>query len=283
MAYLYVLSLPNCIMSSIPDWQQAQEAQFFNWKCLICGILAKSPRHLEDQFLVENKIYLDINNDEWVKCAKFFNPYHVKCIKETPLLPPKAHIHAHLWHVDNNFITAVLLSVSLTRTFWLFVLVSSMAGKKGFNPKWACKNWDAERWHHGWQGQCHAGEMLNLWNEQHMQAALIGYNKFVSFCYIRQCHLVCTHQSFSLCFSVHVSLCHFSQCRQCDASNVSISSIAKFFGIPKITFWKHVTGKVIGQGHRSGGKGQLKVLSQGTVKHSFSKVFMQYIQNVLVM
>ena len=125
--------------------------------------------------------------------------------------------------------------------------------------------------------------MLNLWNEQHMQAALIEYNKFVSFCYIRQCHLVCTHQSFSLCFGVHISLFHFSQCRQCGASNVSISSIAKFFGIPKTTFWKRVTGKVIGQGHRSGGKGQPKVLSQGTVKHSFSKVFMQHIQNISVM
>ena len=140
MAYFYVLFLPKFIMSSLPDWQQAEEAQFFNWKCLICGILAKSPQHLELQFLVENKIYLDINNNEWVKCSKCFNPYHVKCIKETPLLPPKACIHAHSWHTDNNLVTSISLSVSLTRTFWLFILVSGMAGKKSFNPKWAHKN-----------------------------------------------------------------------------------------------------------------------------------------------
>ena len=46
-------------MSSIPEWQQLQEAQYFNWKCLVCNVLAKSPCHLEEQFL-EHGVYVDI-------------------------------------------------------------------------------------------------------------------------------------------------------------------------------------------------------------------------------
>ena len=40
-------------MSSIPDWQQFAESQVFNWRCIICNILAQSPLFLEEQWLVE--------------------------------------------------------------------------------------------------------------------------------------------------------------------------------------------------------------------------------------
>ena len=33
-------------MTFIPDWQQVQEAEYFNWRCIICHDLAKSPLHL---------------------------------------------------------------------------------------------------------------------------------------------------------------------------------------------------------------------------------------------
>ena len=79
-------------MSQIPAWQQAQESEYFNWYCLICHDLAKSPMHLEDQFLVQNGIYTDINNDLWVKCAKCFNPYHVKCIQEPNISPHHQYV-----------------------------------------------------------------------------------------------------------------------------------------------------------------------------------------------
>ena len=71
-------------MSSIPDWQQICEAEYFNWCCTICNALAKSPLHLEDQFLVLHGVYTDINDDKWVKCTKCFSPYHVSCIQENP-------------------------------------------------------------------------------------------------------------------------------------------------------------------------------------------------------
>ena len=41
---------------SIPDWKQAMEAEYFNWKCLVCNILGKSPLHLEEQSLVEHGV-----------------------------------------------------------------------------------------------------------------------------------------------------------------------------------------------------------------------------------
>ena len=47
------------------------------------------------------------------------------------------------------------------------------------------------------------------------------------------------------------------------SDNVSILKIAKHFGIPKTTLRKCLTGRVIGHGHVSGGKGQGKVLTKG--------------------
>ena len=52
------------IMSSIPEWKQLQEAEYFNWKCFICNILAKSSLHLEDQLLVKHGVYVDIDGTE---------------------------------------------------------------------------------------------------------------------------------------------------------------------------------------------------------------------------
>ena len=71
-------------MFSIPEWQQLQEAQYFNWKCLVCNVLAKSPCYLEEQFLVEHDVYVDIDGTQWVKCYKCFSPYHLACTQDPP-------------------------------------------------------------------------------------------------------------------------------------------------------------------------------------------------------
>ena len=47
---------------------QTLEAEYFNWKCLICNELAHSPTDLEMQHLVEYRPYTDINGDKWIKC-----------------------------------------------------------------------------------------------------------------------------------------------------------------------------------------------------------------------
>ena len=71
------------IMSSVPYWKQAQKQSYFNWKCYICCIIAQSPLHLKEQFIVEHGPYKDVNGDMWVKCSKCINPYHLKCLNLT--------------------------------------------------------------------------------------------------------------------------------------------------------------------------------------------------------
>ena len=83
------------IMSSVPYWKQAQEQSYFNWKCYICCIVAQSPLHLEEQFIVEHGPYKDVNGDMWVKCSKCINPYHLKCLNLiTP--PPRPFLCSFL-------------------------------------------------------------------------------------------------------------------------------------------------------------------------------------------
>ena len=60
------------------------EAEYFKWKCLVCNILAKSHLHLEEQFLVEHGVYVDIDETKWVKWYKWFSPYHFVCIQDPP-------------------------------------------------------------------------------------------------------------------------------------------------------------------------------------------------------
>ena len=50
-------------MSSIPYWQRVEEQEYFNWTCVICSVLAKSPLHLQDQFLVEHGPYTDLDGE----------------------------------------------------------------------------------------------------------------------------------------------------------------------------------------------------------------------------
>ena len=77
------------IMSSVPYWKQAQEQSYFNWKYYICCIIAQSPLHLEEQFIIEHGPYKDVKGDIWVKCSKCINPYHLKCLNLTTP-PPRA-------------------------------------------------------------------------------------------------------------------------------------------------------------------------------------------------
>ena len=67
---------------SVPYWKQTEETEYFNWKCLICSQIAKSPAALEEQHLVEYGPYKDINGDKWIKCDKCFNSYYVQCLQE---------------------------------------------------------------------------------------------------------------------------------------------------------------------------------------------------------
>ena len=104
------------IMTSIPDWQQVQEAEYFNWRCIICHGLAKWPLHLEQQFLGRHGIYLDIDSCEWVKCSKYFNPYHVHCLNQK--LPSNAEYICTFMSCNMHSLTKVSILTSGMKMTW---------------------------------------------------------------------------------------------------------------------------------------------------------------------
>ena len=59
--------------------------------------------------------------------------------------------------------------------------------------------------------------------------------------------------------------------------HVSIHAVADKYGIPYTTFWKCVTGRVMGTGYRSGGKGYSKIFSEGMFQ---SLLFLFFIFNL---
>ena len=68
-------------MSLIPDWQHVAEAEAFNWKCIICNVVALSPMFVENQWLVEYGPHKDIDGVTlWLKSLDCCTPYHVKCL-----------------------------------------------------------------------------------------------------------------------------------------------------------------------------------------------------------
>ena len=69
----------------------------------------------------------------------------------------------------------------------------------------------------------------------------------------------------------------FSFCRlshKQGANNILISALTRKHHVPKTTLCKRVTGRVLGQGHQSGGKGKGRVLTSG--KSSFVSVLLLF-------
>ena len=54
----------------------------------------------------------------------------------------------------------------------------------------------------------------------------------------------------------------------------SICAVADKYSIPYTTFWKRVTGQVMGTGYRSRGKGYSKILSEGMFQSLFYFYFL---------
>ena len=59
---------------------QAMEEVNFDWRCIVCCMVALSPLHLEQQHLPGTEsVYFDIDNTPWVKCDKCHTPFHLQC------------------------------------------------------------------------------------------------------------------------------------------------------------------------------------------------------------
>ena len=59
---------------------QAMEEVHFDWRCIVCCMVALSPLHLEQQHLPGTEsVYFDIDNTPWVKCDKCHTPFYLQC------------------------------------------------------------------------------------------------------------------------------------------------------------------------------------------------------------
>ena len=55
---------------------QAMEEIHFDWRCIVCCMVALSPLHLEQQHLPGTEsVYFDLDNTPWVKCDKCHTPF----------------------------------------------------------------------------------------------------------------------------------------------------------------------------------------------------------------
>ena len=67
-----------------PRWQAIEEVHF-NWRCIVCGLVALSPGHLEHQHIPGTEsLYYDLDNTPWVKCDKCHTPFHLQCATWEP-------------------------------------------------------------------------------------------------------------------------------------------------------------------------------------------------------
>ena len=56
------------------------EEVHFDWRCIVCCMVALSPLHLEQQHLPGTEsVYFDLDNTPWVKCDKCHTPFHLQC------------------------------------------------------------------------------------------------------------------------------------------------------------------------------------------------------------
>ena len=59
---------------------QTMEEIHFDWRCIVCCMVALSPLHLEQQHLPGTEsVYFDLDNTPWVKYDKCHTPFHLQC------------------------------------------------------------------------------------------------------------------------------------------------------------------------------------------------------------
>ena len=62
-----------------PRWQALEET-YFDWRCIVCCMVALSLQNLENQHIPGTEsVYFDLDNTPWVKCDKCHTPFHLQC------------------------------------------------------------------------------------------------------------------------------------------------------------------------------------------------------------
>ena len=58
---------------------QAMEEVHFEWRCIVCCMVALSPLHLEQHLTGTESVYFHLDNTPWVKCNICHTPFHLQC------------------------------------------------------------------------------------------------------------------------------------------------------------------------------------------------------------
>ena len=93
----------------------ALEETYFDWRCIICCMVALSPQNLENQHLPGTEsVYFDLDNTPWVKCDKCHTPFHLQCgTWESLQVVRNKHFLLHFFAADSfrPFILCVLVDL----------------------------------------------------------------------------------------------------------------------------------------------------------------------------
>ena len=102
-----------------PRWQVLEET-YFDWRCIVCCMVALSPQHLENQHLPGTDfVYFDLDNTPWVKCDKCHTPFHLQCgTLESLQVVRNKHFLCTFFFAADSFIPFILcVSVDLPPPF----------------------------------------------------------------------------------------------------------------------------------------------------------------------
>ena len=258
-----------------PRWQALEET-YFDWRCIVCCMVALSPQHLENQHLPGTEsVYFDLDNTPWVKCDKCHTPFHLQCGTWNPCKLSEINVFfVHFFAADSFRPFILCVSVDLPPPFNVcsfrlccVSLALKMAQKKlclatpkkkkktpscGGRPPAIPTTAAPPNLPQGpvaqatqntsGTGSHHRNQKVNQWDVERMKNALEEWHYWED-------------------RRVRMGLKHLE---------MSKAQIAKKYGLSPSTFGNHTLGKVQGYEHRSGGARQPQVLSAGKQLICFS-------------
>ena len=108
---------------------QAMEKVHFDWRCIVCCMVALSPLHLEQQHLPGTEsVYFDLDNTPWVKCDKCHTPFHLQCGTWESLYVVRSRHFLCTFFVAGNFRSDFSCHPFLFRLICLFFFLRWVEG-----------------------------------------------------------------------------------------------------------------------------------------------------------
>ena len=175
-------------MSFIPDWKHAAESEAFNWKCMICSVLALSPMFVEDQWLVQYGPHKDIDGVTlWLKCSVLHTISSQVLTKLKRNWPWEIHLHFHGLQKIISFKLSILLPhfnscLALIMLLFVCFTFSFVMSGRGHGKEGAEAEAMAVVIHHLSKPapvprKPQKGRKLNQWKTENMKNALAEFDR----------------------------------------------------------------------------------------------------------